>query len=108
ESVVVEDDAVSFDDMELDESESASKALKGAKAEAEEEEEEKGQTIIVERANWGAWPAILMLPTVFVIFLGGIMAYELVHSMWGYHQPNKPSSLVVDNVAKTLDLQPKE
>jgi hypothetical protein len=110
ESVVADDDAVSFDDMELDESESASKALKGARAKTEEEEEEeaKGQTVIVQTANWGVFPALLMLPTVFIIFLGGIMAYELVHSMWGYHQTTKPASLVVDNVAKTFDLNPKE
>jgi len=108
ESVVVDDDAVSFDDMELDESESASKALRGAAVEVDEEEEEKGQTVVVQTANWGIFPALLMLPTVFIIFLGGIMAYELVHSMWGYHQPTKPASLVMDNVAKTFDLNPKE
>lgn len=108
DSIVADDDAVSFDDMELDESESASKALRGAKADADEDEDEKGQTVVVQTANWGVFPAVLMLPTVFVIFLGGIMAYELVHSMWGYHQTTKPASLVVDNVVKTFDLTPKE
>jgi hypothetical protein len=109
EDVVVEEGAVDFDEMEIDESESASKALKGAKAEADEEEEEKGGTVIINQsAPWPAWPAVLMLIPVFVMFLGGIMAYELVHSMWGYHQPTKPASLVVENVAKTLDLGPKE
>ena len=110
--VVAEDDAVSFDEMELEEGVSASKALQGATAETEEEEEEdeKAQRVVVSQAApWGAFPALLMLPTVFVVFLGGIMAYELVHSMWGFQQPTKPSTLVIDNVANTiLGPAPKE
>ena len=39
---------------------------------------------------------------------GGLMAYEMMHSMWGYHQPNKPTSLVIDSVADMLDMKPKD
>jgi hypothetical protein len=104
------EDAVSFDEVELDEGLSASKALEGARAETEEDETEEAQerVVVAQSAPWGVFPALLMLPTVFVIFLGGIMAYELMHSMWGYHQPTKPATLVIDNVAKALDMQPKE
>ena len=110
EDLVVEtaadEDAVSFDDMELDESESASKALKGVKGEEEEEEE---QVVVVSgTAPWGVFPALFMLPTIFIVFLAGIMGYELMQSMWGYHQSTKPASLITDQVAQALDMKPAE
>ena len=107
--VVVDDDGVSFDDMELDESMSASKALEGVRGEEEgDEDEEEGRMVVVGGAPWGPLPALFLLPTVFIVFLGGIMAFEMMHSMWGYHQPTKPTSLIIDNVAQTLDMKPKE
>lgn len=112
EDLVVEteadEDAVSFDDMELDESVSASKALEGVSEEAEEEEEEHEVVVVSRAAPWGVFPALFMLPTIFIVFLAGIMGYELMQSMWGYHQSTQPSSLIVDQVAQTLDMKPKE
>ena len=106
---VVAEDAVSFDDMELDESMSASKALKGVTGEEEGDEEEQDErAVVVGAAPWGPLPALFLLPTVFIVFMGGIMAFEMMHSMWGYHQPTKPASLVIDNVAQMLDMKPKE
>lgn len=99
--------AVSFDDMDLEENLSASAALKGVRGEEIDEDEEE-RTVEVSGAPWGVLPAILLVPTVFVIFLGGLMAYEMMHSMWGYHQPNKPTTLVIDNVADMLDMKPKD
>jgi hypothetical protein len=37
--------------------------------------------------------------SVLVMFLLGLMSFELLHGMWGYHQPNKVSSPVVRAVA---------
>jgi len=104
-----DDGGVSFDEMEMDEDVSASRALKGAAAEHDEDEEEEDERVVVAQgASWGVFPALVLLPTVFVIFLGSIMAYELVHSMWGYQQPTKPSTLIINKVAEVFDLQPKE
>src|SRR5262249_51769063 len=102
------DSAVSFDEMEVDEDVSASRALKGAAADRDEEEEEEHRAAAAPTASWGVFPALVMLPTVFIIFLGAIMAYELVHSMWGYQQPSKPSTLIINKVAEVFDMQPKE
>lgn len=113
EDLVVEEaadeDAVSFDEMEIDESESASKALEGVSDDEEEEEEEEKQVVVVSgTAPWGVFPALFMLPTIFIVFLAGIMGYELMQSMWGYHQTTKPASMVVNEVAKVLDMAPNE
>ena len=112
EDVVIEDDAVSFDDMEMDESVSASKALQGVKEEDEDDAEEAAEQervmVVSGSAPWGAFPAIFMLPTVFIVFICGLMAYEMMQSMWGYHQGTKPASLIIDGLAEKLELLPKE
>ena len=102
-----EEDAVSFDDMELDESVSASRALQGV-SEDEEEGEEQQVVVVSGTQQWGIFPALLMFPTVFVVFFAGLMGFELMQSMWGYHQTEAPSALVVDEVAKALDMKPNE
>lgn len=108
--VVEDEDAegaeVSFDDMDLDEGISASKALKGLRQGEVVEPVER--VVVVGNAPWGALPAIVMFPTMFIIFIAGLMAYEMMHSMWGYHQPTAPSNLVFDNVAEMFDMKPKE
>ena len=108
EAVVEEEAEVSYD--EVDETESASAALRGvSRARDEEEEEEEGApAAVAAAAPWPGWVAIPLLLGTFVLFLGGVMGYELLRGMWGYHQPDKPSMLVVDNLAKMFDVQPKE
>jgi len=53
-------------------------------------------------ATWGALPAVVLLPCVFVMFLVGLMGFELLHSMWGYHQPSKPTGGLVRFFAETF------
>jgi hypothetical protein len=123
-TLVLDDDdgeAVSLGDLELDEEEeaSASKALRGVKAKRlrgikdedeieEEEEEEEGAIVVAKSVPWGPLPALMLLPCVLVLFVGAIMAYEVVHGMWGYAQSSKPSSLVVEGVSDLLGIKPKE
>ena len=57
-------------------------------------------------AKWGPLPAVLMAPTFLVLFLGGIMAYETLHSVWGYQQTNKPTTPLINFFAETFDLKP--
>jgi excisionase family DNA binding protein len=70
--------------------------------EVEEEDEDEvapAATVPAAQAEWGMFPILLLLPSVLVMFLAGLMSYELLHGMWGYHAASKPSGLVVRGVA---------
>ena len=109
-----EGEGVDFDDMELEEGSSASQALTGVNPEADEDAEEyevsesaeDGAVRYAAPAQWGALPAVLMLPTMLVLFLGGLMAYELLHGMWGYQQSNKPTTPLLTALADTFGMKP--
>lgn len=105
-------------DVNLDapeEEEEAKPAKKPAKSKkpvavAEEEEDEDTDEDESEEpvgaaapAEWGALPAVLLLPTVIVLFVVGIMGYELLRGMWGYHRPSVVGKPVIDNVARMFD-----
>ena len=67
-----------------------------------EDEEEDARPVRVAApvsADWGALPLIALIPCALVMFFVGVMSYELVHNMWGYHQPGKAAGPVVRTVA---------
>ncbi len=84
--------------------------------EVEEEPEEDDDelttaaaTIPAAQAEWGLFPVLLLVPCVLVMFVAGLMSYELLHGMWGYHAASKPSGLVVRGIAGLFaDDLPKE
>lgn len=49
--------------------------------------------------EWGTLPIVALVPSVLVMFFGGLMAYELLRSMWGYHHGGKVSGPIVRTVA---------
>lgn len=113
-----DDEAVDFD-SDLEEGPSASKALRGVRAGEDEEEEEyevgeaaedeEGRPVAVAApAQWGIWPGILMMPTILFVFLGGLMAYELLHSAWGYQQGATPATPLVSFFADTAGMKPAQ
>lgn len=56
----------------------------------EEEEEEKAappEPVLVTTAPWGPLPTIFLLPSVIVLFLVGLMGFELLQGLSGYHSP---------------------
>jgi excisionase family DNA binding protein len=70
----------------LEEEEPGFQGLAGEEA----AEEEAGEPVVhheVVAARWGALPVAFMLPCVIVMFLVGIMGFELVQSVTGYKQP---------------------
>jgi hypothetical protein len=69
-------------DRELDEEEPG-------EPEAEEEELAGPTPTVVEAApaEWGAFPGVVLLLCMPVLFLVGLMSYELIQSMHGYHKP---------------------
>jgi hypothetical protein len=108
-----DDEAVDLDE-DLEEGPSASKALRGVRPdededdyEVSEEADETGRPVVVAGATkWGPWPAVFLFPTIVVMFLGTLMAFELLHSTWGYQQAQKPTTPLVDFFAEKAGLAP--
>jgi hypothetical protein len=111
-----DDGAVDLGD-DLEEGPSASKALRGVRRDEDDEdyevseavEDEETRTVVAAGpANWGALPAVLMIPTVLLMFFGGLMAYELLHSAWGYQQGSQPTTPLVSFIADTVGMKPAQ
>jgi hypothetical protein len=49
--------------------------------------------------EWGTLPIVALVPTVLIMFFGGIMAYELLRNMWGYHHGGRVSGPIVRTIA---------
>jgi excisionase family DNA binding protein len=86
--------------------------LEGAEAEGEGGEDDglepSAATIPAKEADWGFFPILILVPCVLLMFVAGLMSYELLHGMWGYHQTTKPTGLVVSGMAKLFDAEVKE
>jgi hypothetical protein len=54
-------------------------------------------------AEWGVMPALVLLPCTIVLFVVGLMSFELIQGMWGYHRGTKVSNLVIQPIAKMFD-----
>ena len=77
-------------------------------AEPEEEEEEVAVgagAAAAAPARWGPLPALLMLPSVIVLFVVSLLTFELVGTMWGYRQPGHTTGfgVVLHPIAKYFD-----
>jgi excisionase family DNA binding protein len=78
--------------------------------EEEEEEEElvaatgKARVEYVEKpaAPWGPVPAILMVPCVIVLFVVGLMGFELIQGMMSYQKTGKYSSVVLQPLTEAI------
>lgn len=92
-----------------DDEDSVSSALEGVSGdEYEVSEAADGPTAYAPPPKWGALPAVLMAPTVLIMFVGGIMAYEMLHSVWGAQQETKPTTPLVSWFANTAGLKPAQ
>jgi len=69
----------------------------------EEEEDDVVSAAPAAPVEWGSLPAILLAPTVLVLFVVGLMGFELIQSMWGYHRPAKVGRPLIDAIARTFD-----
>ncbi|HTU21500.1 MAG TPA: helix-turn-helix domain-containing protein [Gemmataceae bacterium] len=54
-------------------------------------------------AEWGVMPALVLLPCTILLFVVGLMSFELIQGMWGYHTGNKVSNMVIHPIAKMFD-----
>lgn len=73
------------------------------------EDEEEGEVEVeaaaapAPPAEWGALPALVMLPCTILLFVVGLMSFELIQGMWGYHRGTKVSNLIIHPIAKMFD-----
>jgi excisionase family DNA binding protein len=87
-------------ELDLEDVEGSAPRKKTAAADEEEEEEE---LVAAAPAEWGLMPALVLFPTVVVMFLVSLMGFEMVQGMWGYHRPAKVSKLLTDSIARQID-----
>lgn len=88
-------------DLELEEGE------EGEPLEEEIDEEGvpvRGPAVYAESApaEWGVYPALMMLPCVIVLFLVGLMGFELVQGMWGYQKGTRITGLIVHPLTEMI------
>jgi len=106
-----EDADVDLADVETDDEDaSASKALKGVKGRRRDEEDEEEEAVAAPAGAyrpvpWGPVPAIFLALAFPFMLIGGLMAYQLVETMWGYQQPRKPTAPLVQELAKAFDME---
>jgi hypothetical protein len=113
--VEVETGDVDLADVEVEEEADAATALKGARGRrrpAEDEEEDEEEAAVpagaAAPASWGVVPLLGLVPGFFVVLLGVLMSFELIHTMWGYQQPTRPATPIVRGVASALDMDVKD
>jgi excisionase family DNA binding protein len=101
-------------EIDLDIDDSAPKAKKGKKAaddddDADSDAELERPAAAAVASEWGAFPAVFLFPTVMVLFVVGLMGFELVRGMWGYHRPSPVGKPLIDAIARTFvdDTLPK-
>lgn len=84
-------DISSVDEMLIEEEEEA------AYEDLDEEDEETSPALSIPaaEAEWGLFPIIMLIPCVVLMFLSGLMAYELMRGNNGYQASSKPGGVVV-------------
>lgn len=81
----------------------------GGEEELEEEPARAPVAVAQAPANWGVLPALVLFPCVIILFILGLMSFELVRGMWGYKQPYKPTAFMVRGICDLLGFElPKE
>jgi hypothetical protein len=110
-----DEDDVDLADVDLadEEDASASKALKGLKSPRTDEDEEEEEVVpaaagAYRPVPWGPIPALFLFPALAISLIGGLMAFELLQTMWGYQQPRKPAAPLVRALATNLDMELKD
>lgn len=116
EDMVAEDESgsqvVALDDEEADEAAATVARTRGGKrAQLVDEEDDdylegddddrpvRAAAADVQQ-SWGVMVPIFAGLTFLVVFVAGLMSFELVHGMWGYRQSSKVGSVIVDPLTR--------
>jgi hypothetical protein len=93
------------DEEEADDDDDASSALEGVRRRTDDEEE-TAPAGYAPPAKWPGWVIAPLALTFLFTFLGGIMSYELLKGMWGYHQGQTTTGGLANTVAGALGMEP--
>jgi hypothetical protein len=101
---------VDLADVELEEEDSSVSAAMRKVKPLDDDEEEEVTTVagVAAPTPWGPVPALILIPAFILVIFGGLMSFELLHTMMGYQQPRKPAAPLVRGVAKALDMDLKD
>ena len=99
------DDGIALDDIETEEGSSASAAMRRTRR---DDDDAPIRTVVAKPATWGPLPALVLLPCLIIVVLGGLMSFEVLRGMWGYQQPAKPSDSLVRGMADTFGMKVAE
>ena len=122
-----EDEDVADVDVEVDESEAeveveeedgVAGALQGVRGKSrydedededeEEEDEDAAKAAPAAATPWGVLPAVFLAPAFLVMLFGSLVGFEMLQSMWGYHQPRAPGAPIVRGVADMFGMDIKD
>ena len=102
-STLANDDMM--DDLETDEGSSASSAMRKA---SYDDDDAPVRTVVAKPVSWGPLPAVVLIPCLIVVLIGGMMSFEVLRGMWGYQQSTKTSDSLVRGVAVNLGFKVSE
>ncbi len=124
ETATDDEDGAVADDVEVEEESSDFSALdqdvevdaeEGAEVEVDADEEEetsapgKTRTVVKEKllqpAPWGVMPIVFMLPCVIIMFLVGILGYELLQTSSGARPPGPLTAAIADMMNVPVSLK---
>lgn len=92
--------------MDDDEDDDASAALAGVRSKSDADEDEAPVYGYAPPAKWPGWIIAPLALTFVFTFMGGIMSYELLRGMWGYHDGRTTTGGLANMVAGGLGLEP--
>lgn len=101
EPAVALDDEDLLDTAALDDSASASRALRGVRA----GEAGEVRTVVAAPPKWGPIPAVGLGLTFIVAFFGMLMTFEILRGMGGYSPGGGAGGVLVRNVASTFGME---
>jgi hypothetical protein len=57
---------------------------------------------LIEAAPWGPLPVIFMLPCVIVMFVVGLMGFELIQAAAGYKEPGLLTRTIAELIGQKI------
>jgi hypothetical protein len=99
--------AAALAEDETDESGVLEEDLEGDLGEEEPEVEPQTVYLPTPAAEWGVVPALVLIPSVIVLFLCAIMTFELVQGLWSFHKGTAVTGPVTHAIAGRFYELPK-
>jgi excisionase family DNA binding protein len=81
------------------------------------EEELEGEELVTPRRaavaaaapeDWGIFTPVVLCISTLILFIVGLMSLELVHGMWGFHQPTRTASVMIRTIGGLVGVDSKD